>query len=1317
MSRHYQKTFGRKVGNVCTTSIQFDKLFKENSNRPSAAKSAGTVGKWGITSFTSIRSSNAIGPNSGSGKAGGGKAGAGKAGGGKAAAVKATAGKAGVGKVGVGKCEPVVGIKRGRTDSQNSKSNDSFSFDNDSDSSAPPVIKPKKFFKSRNAEAATPATDVTKASSVASFGSNIVDDTDHPIQPMRTAASRKMMTRTPSPPATRPSSSSNTEEANKPPIVLRIFKGTSQLVSTTTTPTSPGNEFEVQLVEEHDIVKAPPVKAKQSSVPRNKKGGSKKERIPDIEDDDELLTVNTATSRAQRYSRRQAAAKETTLEMDSDSIPFIPTPKKAARYGYGRGIDKPLTTSTSDTSSGYGLYMSPEASASTDNPYSPQTVPASEGTENDDAASTDAPAMESSAQDESLDYSSAESLNVSNETDMSLPQPTSSAPPPALPSAIYDEENSESEMPSTENAGLEAASSEPEETAATYPPVSSFQVPPSYPSAPAFQQPVENYQLPPPYDHTSSYQQPDVNYQATESYEAPTSSYQAAASSEPDEPLEHMTARQRFDRRNRQAMESHQAPQSMANHIEHSSLETRSQQSPDHEMHSSNMGSVDCDPIDSANSVIANSALASRNVYDDGPDAFDGYPGSSGEPSANHEVSDSIESYSSAVVVPRKKGSIFKSRAHGTDENKKRLALYKHKWSDNQEGAPGASQPGSNVEQAETNASASLAKPSTSAYNVDDEFGPDELTRVTEQKVEDESVEPVTTVKCAKNAKGYYTVVRNVKKAHQIQESGEFQEFNDDVEYILDALQEQNPIGTRCLSAITLASKCMVPAFRMHVRAHGTVAKFFKALHDAARDQSLGLCTATVMFALSQDRLNMDLDRDSLELMLNLLESDASHLNALEDCGLSSSQLLKNKLKVRELCAEIQSQGHAKHLNLDNITVGQLAMETLLSLTSRRAGEWFKEELRELGGLEHIVKTICQCCVQIDDYVVEWTDALLDRMRKIDRCLRVLENVTQENEENQVYLLKYQNASLVDVLVRLLRLCGNEVPLYPVFDPADKDSTGVVLREALFAVLKVLINLSHDFKALTYGSTLVGSKNGMLESSLHMLLHIPNYVVENSKFDLIVLALTLMINLMEHNVDNRLRLLRTKAPAEVESNQKSAIEALIAMFYRQEEFARSEEAKTDAILDGKDTAEDSEKSKEAEKDKDKPKTVQANKTQDEQIEETVAKLLAKAGRHMEHTFVAAYIGLLLGYVIMNNQEHEEMVRRMLPEGDFKTMVAVLKKFFNFMSLTVTATGSSRGLSATETVLKYMEKLDEPPREEELKSEGDLPSDLDGSMES
>lgn len=77
--------------------------------------------------------------------------------------------------------------------------------------------------------------------------------------------------------------------------------------------------------------------------------------------------------------------------------------------------------------------------------------------------------------------------------------------------------------------------------------------------------------------------------------------------------------------------------------------------------------------------------------------------------------------------------------------------------------------------------------------------------------------------------------------------------------------------------------------------------------------------------------------------------------------------------------------------------VGQLAMETLLSLTSKRAGEWFKEELRELGGLEHIVKTIRECHRHINSQNVlrsGWTDPLLDKLRKVDRCLRVLENVS-----------------------------------------------------------------------------------------------------------------------------------------------------------------------------------------------------------------------------------------------------------------------------------------------------------------------------------
>lgn len=67
------------------------------------------------------------------------------------------------------------------------------------------------------------------------------------------------------------------------------------------------------------------------------------------------------------------------------------------------------------------------------------------------------------------------------------------------------------------------------------------------------------------------------------------------------------------------------------------------------------------------------------------------------------------------------------------------------------------------------------------------------------------------------------------------------------------------------------------------------------------------------------------------------------------------------------------------------------------------------------------------------------------------------------NEENQVYLLKYGDGLLVNTLASLYHLCGEEIQVYPTHDPSDKTSTGAVIRECLFAILKVLINLTHRF--------------------------------------------------------------------------------------------------------------------------------------------------------------------------------------------------------------------------------------------------------------
>merc|ERR1712141_828017 len=177
------------------------------------------------------------------------------------------------------------------------------------------------------------------------------------------------------------------------------------------------------------------------------------------------------------------------------------------------------------------------------------------------------------------------------------------------------------------------------------------------------------------------------------------------------------------------------------------------------------------------------------------------------------------------------------------------------------------------------------------------------------------------------------------------------------------------------------------------------------------------------------------------------------------------------------------------------------------------------------------------------------------------------------------------------------------------------------------------------------------------------------------------------------------------------NERKLAPEGLIQMFLEREENARRLETKTDKILDGKGDEDEQSasikapesESKGQEKEEDtggtalavkknnagthasygskskadsnsntknnKKDNSNAQKSHEEFIDETVKKLLEKAGSHMEDTLVASYLTLIIGYLIHENTENENIVRQWLPDNNFSQMVGVLKKFYNFMNLT------------------------------------------------
>ncbi|XP_042357838.1 wings apart-like protein homolog [Plectropomus leopardus] len=595
----------------------------------------------------------------------------------------------------------------------------------------------------------------------------------------------------------------------------------------------------------------------------------------------------------------------------------------------------------------------------------------------------------------------------------------------------------------------------------------------------------------------------------------------------------------------------------------------------------------------------------------------------------------------------------------------------------------------------------------------------------------------VTALKCRKEHKELYTVVQHVKHFNDVVEFGENQEFTDDFEYLETGLKSSQPLNTRCLSIISLATRCAMPGFRMHLRARGKVAQVFKMLSDAPQHPNLALCTAALMYILSRDRLNMDLDRACLELMIKLLELDQDY-SAHQD-QLTTKEVEKVKEKIRKLCETV----HNKHLDLENITTGHLAMETLLSLTSKRAGDWFKEELRLLGGLDHIVDKVKECVQNLSQE--DDKENLVASLWGAERCLRVLESVTVQNPENQGYLIAYKDSQLIVSSARALRYCEDMIQRYSrALNNSSLSSSGATLPHCSFsnvgkavedcmrAIIGVLLNLTHDNE---WGSTKTGEQENLTLTALNCVLRVPRYIPQEQRFDVRVLGLGLLINLVEYSSRNRHCLVdmeykvddtcledslmqpadptqpdteaasappstaETQGEGAVKPKASGALAALVQLFLERERAAILAEAKTDDLISEApkpaldQSGEWQETSGEiqwvaAETNDNQTEKKENEKKEEEDEELDLNKALQHAGKHMEDSIVASYTALLLGCLCQGSQINVTTVREHLPKGDFSIMTEMLKKFLSFMNLTC-AMGTT-GQKSISRVIDYLE---------------------------
>uniref|UniRef100_A0A672NEY7 WAPL cohesin release factor n=1 Tax=Sinocyclocheilus grahami TaxID=75366 RepID=A0A672NEY7_SINGR len=392
----------------------------------------------------------------------------------------------------------------------------------------------------------------------------------------------------------------------------------------------------------------------------------------------------------------------------------------------------------------------------------------------------------------------------------------------------------------------------------------------------------------------------------------------------------------------------------------------------------------------------------------------------------------------------------------------------------------------------------------------------------------------------------------------------------------------------------------------------------------------------------------MDLDRSCLELMIRLLELEQDDSVADQ---LTAKEMSRVKEKIRKLCETV----HNKHLDLENITTGHLAMETLLSLTSKRAGDWFKEELRLLGGLDHIVDKVKECVENLSKE--EDKESLVASLWGAERCLRVLESVTVHNPENQTYLIAHKESQLIVSSARALRHCEQMIQRYSrevsssssALPQSSHSNVGKAVEDCMRAVIGVLLNLTHDNE---WGSTKTGEQDGLIQTALDSVLKVPRYLPQEQRFDIRVL-----------------------------------------LFLERERAAVLAEAQTDDLISEapKSQADQSGEWKETSGEIQwvASETNDTNDKKEEEEEELdLNKALQHAGKHMEDSIVASYSALLLGCLCQESPMNVKIVRENLPKGDFSIMTEMLKKFLNFMNLTCSV--GTTGQKSISRVIDYFE---------------------------
>ncbi|KAK6054474.1 wings apart-like protein, partial [Cooperia oncophora] len=544
-------------------------------------------------------------------------------------------------------------------------------------------------------------------------------------------------------------------------------------------------------------------------------------------------------------------------------------------------------------------------------------------------------------------------------------------------------------------------------------------------------------------------------------------------------------------------------------------------------------------------------------------------------------------------------------------------------------------------------------------------------------------------------------VVGRVKEAHQCLESGEHDDFKQDIEYILSTMKGKAPVNIKCLSALSLARKCISSEFRQFLRSEGLVSNVFKGMAEAASDQNLALCAATVIYLMSRDFISVQVDAQSLRLFSQLLRIEKMEQN--EEQKKFASMVWEVFTSYIE---RMESAGKkiVFDLTMEQLSPSSLVLEALVFVLARCTDENLKTELLNLGILQWIVGKVEKIVLRLlHDKLSE--DETIQQLVVLERCFRILESVsgfelvylvkkvpngtfqsTVYHKKNQAFLISHRGSLLI-------QMCGKLMTI--IHDTISNCAVGSQLARSHIACLslmaRVLMNLSHENELCC---TKLGQVPGFLPLCLSSYTFLaPKFAPEDKKFDLYVMMTSLCVNLVERCNSNRRKLIETTVKVHAENGEDTehkALDALAILFTVHEAKARNIDEDLDKDLAFEEPAdEDNNDDDEECRDDGRLDRAKLNEMNESEMLQAVQDAMSKASAHMEDSVVASYVALLIGCLLQQNEGHAAIVRSHLQGGSFATMIDQLQRFLDFMKIASKKAGGCRSI---ERIIDLLDRL-------------------------